>query len=231
MPERHILQAFESALSVIHADLQRMASVTLKNLENAVEGLIKRKLDSCNAVIADDDEVDQLEKRVDQDAVQIMVKYSPQARDLRRVLTCMRVSQQLERISDEAVNIAKRARKLDTTVELPEMDLLQSIADTATAMARDALEAFQERDVTKALLLGSRDKALDKEHKEFIRRMIKRTEQDVPHINNYVDLMFIVRFMERIGDHCVNIGEDLVYSETAYDIRHGGTHPETPPAA
>jgi phosphate transport system protein len=222
---KHILHEFEAALDHMKADVMRMAALAEQNLKDAVQGLLTRNIELCNAVIVEDDEIDQLEKQVDLDAVQIMVKFTPQARDLRRVLTTMKVGQQLERISDEAVNIAKRARKLTSNPALPETALVQSIADLAIEMVKDSVTAFNEGDVRKALALDNRDEALDRDHSEFIKRMIERTEQDVPHVKDYVDLMFIVRFLERVGDHAVNIGEDAVYGETAYDIRHGGARP------
>jgi phosphate transport system protein len=212
-------------------EVMRMASIALQQLQNAVQGLLERDNDLCNAVIAEDDEVDQLEKKIDSDAVHVLVKFHPEAYEMRRVLMTMKMGQQLERISDEAVNIAKRARKINCHGELPEIKLVQTIADMAISMVRDAVASFNEGDVRKALSLGQRDRALDARHGEFVTRMLDLTQQDVPHVKDYVDLMFIVRFLERVGDHAVNIGEETVYSETAYDIRHGGERPQLPDPA
>jgi phosphate transport system protein len=95
----------------------------------------------------------------------------------------------------------------------------------AVAMLRDAVVAFNVSDLKLALALEERDDELDRIYSEAIRRMIRRSEEDVQHIDDYVDLMFIVRALERVGDHAVNIAEDIVYAETAHDIRHGGERP------
>ena len=100
-----------------------------------------------------------------------------------------------------------------------------SVYDLAVAMLRDAVVAFNVSDLKLALALEERDDELDRIYSEAIRRMIRRSEEDVQHIDDYVDLMFIVRALERVGDHAVNIAEDIVYAETAHDIRHGGERP------
>jgi phosphate transport system protein len=99
------------------------------------------------------------------------------------------------------------------------------VYDLAVAMLRDAVVAFNVSDLKLALALEERDDELDRIYSEAIRRMIRRSEEDVQHIDDYVDLMFIVRALERVGDHAVNIAEDIVYAETAHDIRHGGERP------
>jgi phosphate transport system protein len=99
------------------------------------------------------------------------------------------------------------------------------VYDLAVAMVRDAVVAFNVSDLKLALALEERDDELDRIYSEAIRRMIRRSEEDVQHIDDYVDLMFIVRALERVGDHAVNIAEDIVYAETAHDIRHGGERP------
>lgn len=222
---QHILHAFEDSLRSLKQDVIHMASVAQRNVTGAVHGLLERDSDQCNRVIADDDEVDQLEKAIDQAGLEIIMKYSPVATDLRRVFVAMKIGQQLERISDEAVSVARRARKVNSHTPVPEAQFIQGVYDLAAAMLRDAVAAFNVSDLKLALSLEARDEELDQIYSEAIRRMIRRSEEDVEHIDDYVDLMFIVRGLERVGDHAVNIAEDIVYAETAHDIRHGGVRP------
>jgi phosphate transport system protein len=222
---QHILHAFEEALNRLKQDVMQMASRAQSAVTNAVRGLLERSTDTCNAVIADDDEVDQLEKRIDQDGLELIMKFSPVAADLRRVLVAMKIGQQLERISDEGVTIARRARKLNSLPPVVETQFIQAVYDLAIAMVRDAMEAFNNGDLKLALAIDARDEALDAIYAEAIRRMTRRSEEDVSHLEEYVELMFVVRALERVGDHAVNIGEDIVYAETAHDIRHGGERP------
>jgi len=221
----HILQAFEESLRSLKQDVIRMASLAQRNVTSAVHGLLERDNDQCNSVIADDDSVDRLEVAIDQAGLEIIMKFSPVATDLRRVFVAMKIGQQLERVSDEAVSIARRARKINGHAPVPEAQFIQGVYDLAAAMLRDAVAAFNVSDLKLALSLEARDRELDQIYSEAIRRMIRRSQEDVTHIDDYVDLMFIVRGLERVGDHAVNIAEDIVYAETAHDIRHGGERP------
>ncbi len=224
MPQ-HILHAFEDALNKLKQDIVTMASLTQQSLSNAVRGLLERNSELCNKAIADDDEVDRLEIQVDRDSLEVIMKFSPVATDLRRVLWTMKVGQQLERVADEAVNIARRARAMNQRPALPETAFIQPVYELASGMLRDAITAFVDGDIRMALAMEPRDEALDDAHAHLIQRLIKRSAEDSEHIGAYVDIMFIVRFLERVGDHAVNIAEDIVYSESAYDIRHGGERP------
>lgn len=222
---QHILHAFEDSLRSLKEEVMRMASLAQRNLTGAVHGLLERDSDQCNRVIADDNEVDQLEKAIDQAGLEIVMKYGPVATDLRRVFVAMKIGQQLERVSDEAVSIARRARKINEHTPVPEAQFIQGVYDLAAAMLRDAVAAFNVSDLKLALSLEARDEELDQIYSDAIRRMVRRTEEDIKHIDDYVDLMFIVRALERVGDHAVNVAEDIIYAETAHDIRHGGVRP------
>lgn len=203
-----------------------MASITQRMLAEAIRGLLERNTELCNKVVADDEEVDRLEVQTDRMGLQIIMKFSPVAADLRRVLTALKVAQQLERIGDEAVNIARRARSMNQHSPLQETTLVQTIYDLAAAMLHDAVASYRDGDLRLALGIEARDEELDTSHRDFIKRMISRSEEDASHVEDYVELMFIVRFLERVGDHAVNIAEDTVYAESAFDIRHGGERPQ-----
>lgn len=223
---QHILHAFEEALNKLRHDVVTMAGLTQESLANAVRGLLERDSNLCNKVIADDDLVDRLEIQVDRDSLDVIMKFSPVATDLRRVLWTMKVGQQLERVADEAVNIASRGRSMNQHPALPETAFIQPVYELASGMLHDAIQAFINGDIKMALAMEQRDEALDDAHAQLIQRLIKRSGEDAAHIGDYVDIMFIVRFLERVGDHAVNIAEDIVYSESAYDIRHGGERPQ-----
>ncbi len=225
MSSHHILHAFEDSLARVKQDVMTMASLAQQNIANAVRGVVERNTDICNEVIAVDDEVDQLEKQVDRDGLEVIMKFSPVAKDLRRVLAAMKIGQQLERIADEAVTIARRGRKMNQHPDLPETQLIQSVYDLAASMLRDAVTAFNTGDLKISLALEARDQPLDDIHAATVKRMIERTSEDVARIDDYIDLMTVVRSLERVGDHAVNIAEDVVYAETAHDIRHGGERP------
>ncbi len=225
---RHILGSFQNALHQLKRDLSSMAGTTVQNVENAIKGLIERSDELCNKAIADDTEVDRLEKKIDHDGMEIIMKFSPVASDLRRVISTMKVSTSLERISDHAVSIAKRGRQMNKDQRLPETEMIEPLADKALSLLRAAVRCFVDDDLATALKLEELDENLDESNYNLIKRLTQRMEEDSTHIRDYVELTFITRNVERIGDQACNIAEDAVYCITAFDIRHGGERPAAP---
>lgn len=217
---KHILSSFDRELSVLNQGLMTMASVTLQNLNHAKNGLLNRDLVSCNQCIAEDETVDTLEKKVDADGIAILTKFSPLAKDLRLVMSTMKVSNNLERISDQAVNVARRAKRLIEVEPIDELQELQNLFDEAIHLLQEALAAFRNHDIELAQTLKAKDKSIDKLQNDFIDKMMNRVQENPTLAKAYMDLIFVARFLERVGDHAVNIGEDAVYATIAEDIRH-----------
>src|SRR4029078_7556893 len=121
---KHILGTFDEALASLRNNVLMMSSLTERSLERAMQGLFGRNDDLCANAIADDEEIDQLEKQIDKDGVDILLRFQPVASDLRRVVSAMKLSSNLERIADQATNIARRALKLSRHPPLPEIKLI-----------------------------------------------------------------------------------------------------------
>lgn len=224
MPEeiRHTLSEFEEGLKTIKESVLVMASMAAVNLENAVKGLLERNEDLCNRAIVDDSSVNAYERKIDEKGLEILYRFNPVATDLRVVASAMKIATNLERIADEAENVARRGRKMIKRNEIDEVRLIEPIAEQALGMLRDAAEAFSEGDVALALGLFDRDQKLDEEYKRTVKRLTNRMEEDVDNIRSYLNLIFVTRCLERVGDHAVNIGEDVVYIHRGADIRHVG---------
>jgi len=222
MPEftRHIIANFDASLSSLRNDVLIMANLAEGNLQNAVNGLLKRDTDLCNIAIADDEEIDQLEKQVDKDGIDIMLRYQPVATDLRRVVSAMKLGSNLERVADQAVNIARRAKKLNQHPQLHESHDIEPMFRAASSILRDSLRAFTDDDIELALSLKKRDKALDAMNRQFINDATEEMAKHPEQIKGYLNLIFISRFLERVGDHATNIAEDAVWTVQAEDIRH-----------
>lgn len=216
----HILSAFDKSLVRLNDDVRRMAAITTQSLDDSVRSLSHRDDSLCNRVIADDEMVDALEKEIDREGVNILTRFQPLAHDFRRVFATIKVATDLERISDQSVNIARRVKRLLQSPELPESRMVETIYAQAASLLQDSLRAFNEEDVALAMSLKPRDKELDRAHKELIELLTRRMEQDPARLQDYLDLVFIIRFLERAGDHAVNIGEDAVYAGIARDVRH-----------
>jgi phosphate transport system protein len=221
MPPKHILGNFDAALDQLQGDVTHMAGVAAQNLANAVQGLVEASPDLCNKAIADDEEVDGLEKRIDKEGMDIIMKFSPVASDLRRVISTMKMATSLERISDHAVSIAKRARRMER--HLPEFADVAPLHAGVSGLLKDAVHSFTEEDVNQALSIKPRERKLEEDQRAVIQKLTERMEADPRNIKAYVELVLIVRFLKRTGDQACNIAEDAVYLVSAQDIRHGGT--------
>ena len=219
-PRTHILTTFEEALGALRSDVLTMASLTERNLENTRKGLFERDEDWCNTVIADDEEIDTLEVQVDRDGINVMLRFHPLASDLRNVISAMKISVNLERIADQAVNVARRGRKLIARPEVTELQELLPLFSYAELMVKDAVRAFAARDLALARTLQERDRVLDEMNRNYAEKMTDLMGRNVERIPAYMDLIFIARFLERIGDQAKNIGEDTVYAVSAEETRH-----------
>src|SRR6267378_4522494 len=217
---RHILGTFDESLSALRNNVLMMAGLTERSLERAMKGLLDRDDDLCANAIADDEEIDQLEMQIDKDGVAILLRFQPVASDLRRVVAAMKLSSNLERMADQGTTIARRARKLNQHPPLAEVELIRPMYEQAMSMFKNSVDAFVREDVDLARAIVPRDEKLDELNRMASRRLIERMAQDPDQLRGYLNLIFIGRCLERVGDHATNIAEDAVYAAAAEDIRH-----------
>lgn len=220
---RHILTNFETALENLRKDVLMMASLATRSIDNARKGLFERDEDWCNTVIADDEEIDALEIQVDNAGMDIMLRYHPFASDLRNVIAAMKTSVNLERGADQAVGIARRARKLISQPALPEIARIEPLFDMATTIFKDAVKAYADGDIDLARTLKLRDKGLDELNRAFAETLADLMQKNPDGIRGYLELIFIARCLERIGDQAKSIAEDTIYAVEVKDIRHTGS--------
>jgi phosphate transport system protein len=217
---KHILGTFDEALAALRNNVLMMAGLTERSLERAMKGLVNRDDNICATAIADDEEIDQLEKQIDKDGVDILLRFQPVASDLRRVVAAMKLSSNLERMADQATTIARRARKLNQHPPLPEVGLIRPMYEQAMSMFKDSIDAFVREDVDLGRAVVSRDEKLDQLNRAASHKLVERMAQDPEQLRGYLNLIFIGRCLERVGDHATNIAEDAVYAAAAEDIRH-----------
>lgn len=221
MQSQHIFREFDKGIESLKADVLLMANLTRQNLERAMRSLLERDIDLARTVIADDGDVDDLERKIDQAGMDILVRFHPMATDLRLVITSMKMAHNLERISDHAVNIAKRSKKICKAAPLEEAGLTEPLYLLADKLLRDALLAYTDANAELGESLKARDKELDRLHKQMIASLSGRLEDAQGRSEHLLHLIFVARSIERIGDLAVNIGEDAVFLGEARDIRHG----------
>jgi phosphate transport system protein len=223
---RHILTNFQSALENLRKDVLMMSSLFQRSLENARKGLFERDEDWCNTVIVDDEEIDTLEIQVDTEGMDIMLRYHPVASDLRNVISAMKTSVNIERAADQSVGIARRARKLCALHAIPDTARIQPMYQHTMAMFADAMKAYTDGDPTLSETLKPRDKELDEMNREFAESITTLMPTNPDSIRGMLELIFIARCLERIGDLAKNIAEDTIYAVSVKDIRH--TNPAVP---
>jgi phosphate transport system protein len=217
---KHILGTFDESLAALRNNVLMMAGLTERSLERAMKGLVNRDDNICATAIADDEEIDQLEKQIDKDGVDILLRFQPVASDLRRVVAAMKLSSNLERMADMATTIARRARKLNQHPPLAEVELIRPMYDHAMSMFKDSVDAFAREDVDLARAVVPRDQKLDDLNRMASHKLVDRMAQDPGQLRGYLNLIFVGRCLERVGDHATNIAEDAVYAAAAEDIRH-----------
>ncbi len=220
MQNSHILRDFDQAIATLRAEVLSMAAKARHNLERAIRALLERNVELANAVIADDDEVDDAERKIDQLGMEILVRFHPVATDLRLVVSSMKISMNLERISDHATNIAKRAKKISGSYDLPDANLIEPLYTLADHLLRDAISAYSDRDAILGASLHARDKELDRMHNAATATFGSRIEQSNGRSQDYLHLILVTRSLERVGDLASNIGEDAVFLDSARDLRH-----------
>jgi phosphate transport system protein len=217
---KHIIQSFDAALYELKNDVLMMASLTDRMLQTAFEAFLSRNSEVCDQVIVDDDEIDTLEKQVDEEGVGLLIRFHPVASDMREVISAMKVSTNLERVGDQSVTISRRAKRLNSWPAVREVALLEPAYHTALEIFRDSIRAFAEHDCTLARGLKLRDKELDALTTDLGEKLVARAAADPGLVSSYFDLIIISRAVERIGDQATNIAEDAFWRDQATDIRH-----------
>ena len=217
---KHSLPGFEQSLEELRADILSMAALVRRSLRNAETGFVQQDEDDCSAVIADDEEVDLLEKQVDRGGTNILIRFQPVATDFRTVLATIKLASHLENISDQAVNIARRARALIQESALEKDDGLTPIFELVDASLSEALEACSSFDNTRAEKLRRQMEPLAESARDLMETFSDAVGKNPKRSALYVNLIIIARSLEQIIYLIESITEDIIYVAEAKDIRH-----------
>ena len=188
---RHILSTFNEALTKLKETTLKMGADTSRNLDNSVRGLLERKYDLCNQAIADDDDEDQLEVEIDHMGMELIVKFRPLAGDLRMVIASMKIAVNLERISDQAVSIAKRARKILKKSGISKVNGIEPLYFSAANLVRQSMTPYSDGNIKLAIKVTKDVEKHKQLYKKTSRVFTKALEAEDPNYMNYLDLVFI----------------------------------------
>ena len=216
----HILRNYDEELGALKDTVVEMGTLAVAAIEKSVSGLLNQDLDLCYDVIDEDEVIDQQEKRIDEQGMAILLRFNPVASDLRHVLSSINIGRSLERIGDHAVTVAKRSRKILKAGGVEEVRLVEPLLVEVRRILSSALVAYSDRDEKLAHAVVAMDDKVDKIYKNLNKSLTQKISEGPPGTESLLNIIFISRSLERIGDLAVNIGEDVVFSASAEDIRH-----------
>lgn len=212
---------FEKEISELKEKLLTMASHSETAVRRAVEALTTRNEELAQSVKVDDQIIDRFELEVDEMAILLLAK-APLASNLRMITVAMKISQNLERVGDEASKIAKRARDLAQEPPLKVVLDIPRMANIALEMLKDALDSFVRQDPAAARVIIPRDREVDAMNKEIYRGLAALMIENRETITRALHMIVVAKSLERIADHATNVAEEVVYLCEATDIRHVG---------
>lgn len=212
--DAHIVRSYSDELQNISALVAKMGGLAETILTDAMTALVKRDADLSNQAIQADKRVDGLDAEIEYQVVRMLALRQPMAVDLRSIISALKIAQSLERIADHAKNGAKRALVINQS---PPMDATRGIvrlSDVAREMLRSVLDAYVNSDAEGAVKVRDRDEDLDVLYDGYFRECLTYMMEDSRNITAATHLLFIAKNIERIGDHCTNIAENVYYMQT-----------------
>jgi phosphate transport system protein len=211
---------WEQHLTDIREQLLMMSGLTERNLSQSVRALLERDDALADLVEAEDSEIDELEKRIDERVISYISTHGPMASDCRFLITASKIASELERIADQATTIARRARDLNKNAPLQSMASIPVMAEEVQAMLHQSIRAFVERETNLALEVIGRDKLVDAEYKEAAAEVESAIMANPSTTARELHLLTVAKALERAGDHATNIAEEVFYLYKGEDIRH-----------
>jgi phosphate transport system protein len=217
---QHTNRQYEEDLRGLRSGLLRMGGLVERQIAEAVESLVNRHTEQARETIQRDVEVNRLDTEMDQRCINLLALHQPAASDLRFITTGLKITTDLERIGDNAVNICERAIELNTEPQLKPYIDIPRMADIAQTMVKDALDAFMREDTELADEVIARDDEVDQLNYQTYRELLSYMVEDPQTIPRATKILFISKYLERIADHATNIAEMVVYMVKGRSIKH-----------
>ena len=211
---------FEELLDQLREKVLRLGGLVEQAIGRSVRSLVDRDSEMARRVIADDHAIDRLELEVDQLCMDLLGLHQPMARDLRFITTAMKITTDLERIGDHAVNISERALELNEEPQLKPFIDIPLMANRAQEMVRSSLDAFVRRDATAARSTIAMDEELNRRMEQIFRELLSYMIEDPRTVTRALRLTFVAKYFERIGDQAKNICEQVVFMAKGEVIKH-----------
>lgn len=222
MSDKHLSTQFDSELTSVSAQVMEMGGLVESQIRQAIYALSQFSIEVADEVTAREAQVNAMEINIDRDLSSIIARRQPTARDLRLLIAISKTTANLERVGDEAEKIARMVRSIiqsGAPRSLPSLEL-RVASDLASGLLNKALDAFARLDVKAALAIMKEDDLIDAEFDGFVRKLVTYMMEDPRMISPSLDLLFLAKAIERIGDHAKNIAEFIIYVVKGEDVRH-----------
>jgi phosphate transport system protein len=220
----HVSKQFDSELESLRSRVMQMGGLVETQISHAVEAFMNGDKDGFEQIIVDDQHVNALEVSIDDDCAHIIARRQPTAGDLRMVMAVSKIVTDLERIGDEANKIARMGRQIYQRdhLHVPRLNEVRAMGETGVRMLRDVLDAFVRLDAVAAARIVREDEAVDDNFRGFLRMLVTYMMEDPRTISTALDIVFVSKALERIGDHVKNVAENVIYIVKGKDVRHIG---------
>lgn len=222
MPDKHLSSQFDAELNQISTNVMEIGGLVESQIRQAIFSLSNFSVEVADDVIATENRVNALEIEIDREIASVISRRQPTASDLRLLVAMSKTTANLERVGDEAAKIARMVKSIINGIAprtLPSSDL-RLCSELASGLLRKALDAFARLDVRTAVSILREDDLIDHEFDGFVRKLITYMMEDPRTISASLDLLFIAKAIERIGDHAKNIAEFIIYIVKGEDVRH-----------
>jgi phosphate transport system protein len=216
MTQRH----FDEELAQLKAKLVQMAGLAEDQIDKALEALVKRDSVEARQVIERDHKVNALDVEIDEECIRLLALHQPAARDLRLVTTAMKISTELERISDLAENMCERTIELNEEPQLKPYIDIPRMGNLARIMVKESIDAFVKDDSALARKVLTDDDLVDDLMEQIFRELLSFMIEDPHTISRAIRLSFVAKYLERVADHATNVAELVVYLVEGKIIRH-----------
>ncbi|MGA7180049.1 MAG: phosphate signaling complex protein PhoU [Thiobacillaceae bacterium] len=222
MPMEHTYKQFDTELENVRASVLKMGGLVEEQITRAVEALTAGNMALADDVINHDHQVNGLEVSIDEDVAHIIARRQPTASDLRMLMMVVKTITDLERIGDEAAKVARMAKLIHASerISLPRFNEVKYMASLVLDMLKKALDGFARVDASGAADILRQDEQVDEEFRLNLRHLITFMMEDPRTISVFIDILFVAKAIERMGDHAKNMSEYVVYMVKGKDIRH-----------
>ena len=215
----HIVSSYEGQLKTLHTTVLKMGALCESQFSNSIIALVKKDEELIDKVIGKDERIDELEKKIDDQVVNLITLRQPMAIDLRETVSAMRIAAELERIGDLAKNIVKRVKYIKVDLNNEDFSLIKTASELVQNNLKKTLDAYSKKDETLALSVWNSDKEVDVIINKLLEDFLNNMKKEKKNIESLTHLLFVAKNIERVGDHSTNICEYVYFLIKGEEIK------------